>query len=46
MTRSETSIDHRLLSVVMHSPNAALRSAVSMGMAIATELAKRITSAS
>lgn len=41
MSRDGGSIDHRLLTAVMHNPHSALKSAVSMGLAIGTELAKR-----
>lgn len=41
MSRTDSSIDHRLLAEVMASPHSALKSAVSIGLAIGTELAKR-----
>lgn len=41
MNRDVGNIDHRLLTAVMHNPHSALKSAVSMGLAISTELAKR-----
>lgn len=41
MSRDSGSIDPRLLTAVMHGPHSALKSAVSMGLAIGTELAKR-----
>lgn len=41
MPKPTDGIDHRLLGVVMHNPHGALKAAMSLGLAIGTELCHR-----